>query len=147
MAEFTIVREYPHTVAKVWRVMTDPELMPLWTSTGQGGRAEGFSPTVGTHFQFIARPTPGWRGIVDCEVLEVDAPRLLRFSWVGDVGAKPSFVAYRLEPIDGGTRLTWEHTGFTGIGGIFMSRILRSVRAKMLTVALPTVLDDPKLPV
>jgi uncharacterized protein YndB with AHSA1/START domain len=147
MSEIRIVRDYPHPPAKVWRALTDPALIPLWTSTGAGGRAEGFAPVAGTKFQFIAKPKPGWNGIVDCEVLEVDAPRLLRFSWVGDVGAKPSFVAYRLEPIDGGTRLTWEHTGFTGIGGIFMSRILRSVRAKMLTVALPTVLDDPKLPV
>jgi uncharacterized protein YndB with AHSA1/START domain len=85
---------------------------------------------------------PGWRGIVDCEVLEVDAPRLLRYSWTGDEGAAPTFVAYRLEPAAGGTRFTWEHTG---LGGFFMCRLLRSVRATMLTVAFPTVLDDPQL--
>lgn len=88
---------------------------------------------------------PGWRGIVDCEVLEVDAPRLLRYSRTGDEGAAPTFVAYRLEPAAGGTRFTWEHTGFTGLGGFFMCRPLRSVRATMLTVAFPTVLDDPQL--
>jgi len=146
MSEFRITRDYPHPIERVWRVLTDPELVPRWTTTGQGGRPEGFMPVAGTKFRFIAKPVASWRGIVDCEVLEVDAPALLRYSWIGDEGAAPSFVAYRLQSIDGGTRLTWEHTGFTGIGGFFMCRLLRSVRAKMLTVALPTVLDDPKLP-
>ena len=142
MAEFSIVREYPHSIAKVWRVMTDPELMPLWTSTGRGGRAEGFRPEVGTRFQLIAKPTPGWRGIVDCEVLEVDPPSLLRFSWVGDENGKATFVAQRLEAIPGGTRLTYEHTGFTGAGGFIMSRLLGSVRKKMLDVGLPGALNQ-----
>ena len=147
MSEFRIVRDYPHPIAKVWRVLTDPELVPRWTHTGQGGRPEGFAPVVGTRFRFVAKPVPGWRGIVDCEVLEVDEPRLLRYSWLGDEKGTPSYVAYRLEPHPGGTRFTWEHTGFTGVGGFFMSRLLRSVRVKMLTVALPAVLDDPRLAV
>jgi hypothetical protein len=71
---------------------------------------------------------------------------LLRYTWVGDEGAAPSFVAYRLEESPTGTRFTWEHTGFTGIGGFFMARLLRSVRAKMLTVAVPAVLEQTKRP-
>lgn len=142
MAEFSIVREYPHPIAKVWLVMTDPALMPLWTSTGRAGRTEGFAPQVGNRFQLIARPTPGWRGIVDCEVLEVEPPSWLRYSWVGDEGGEPTFVTQRLAAIPGGTRLTYEHTGFTGIGGFFMSRLLGSVRKKMLTVGLPAALDQ-----
>jgi hypothetical protein len=98
---------------------------------------------VGTKFRFVAKPMPGWRGIVDCEVLEVTAPELLRYTWQGDEKGRPSYVAYRLEPHGSGTRFTWEHTGFTGLGGFFMCRLLRSVRVKMLTVALPAVLDDP----
>jgi uncharacterized protein YndB with AHSA1/START domain len=147
MSEFRVVRDYPYPIERVWRVLTDPALVPRWTTTGQGGRPEGFLPVAGTKFRFIAKPVAGWRGIVDCEVLQVEAPRLLRYTWVGDEGDAPSFVAYRLEPTADGTRFTWEHTGFTGLGGFFMSRLLRSVRAKMLTVALPTVLADPALPV
>jgi uncharacterized protein YndB with AHSA1/START domain len=140
MSEFRIVRDYPHPLSTVWRVMTDPALVPRWTTTGQGGRPEGFAPVVGTQFRFIAKPTPGWRGVVDCEVLDVDEPRLLRYSWVGDENGAATFVAYRLEPHAGGTRFMWEHTGFTGVGGFMMSRLLRSVRTKMLTVAVPAVL-------
>lgn len=51
-------------------------------------------------------------------------------------------VVYRLEPHAGGTRFTYEHTGFTGVGGIFMAKLLGRVRTKMLSVGLPAVLHD-----
>ena len=103
--------------AKVWRAVTDPELIPLWTATGQGGRPVGFSPQVGTRFQFVARPRLGWRGIVDCEVLGVQEPSLLRYSWVGDENGKTSHVSYRIEPHNGGTRFTYDHTGSPALAG------------------------------
>jgi uncharacterized protein YndB with AHSA1/START domain len=141
MSEFRVERHYPHPVGLVWRALTDPALIPRWTSTGRGGRPEGFEPVVGNRFRFVAKPVAGWHGIVACEVLEVDAPRLLRYTWVGDEGARPSFVAYRLTGKGDGTDLVWEHTGFTGVGGFFMARLLHRVRVTMLTEALPTVLD------
>jgi uncharacterized protein YndB with AHSA1/START domain len=143
VSEIRIVRDYPQPPAKVWRALTDPALIPLWTSTGAGGRAVGFTPVAGTRFQFAAKPKPGWNGIVDCEVLEVDAPRLLRYSWTdGNGGGDATQVAYRLEPRAGGTRFTYEHTGFTGVSGLFMSTLLGRVRARMLDKGLPAVLDD-----
>ena len=51
-------------------------------------------------------------------------------------------VVYRLESHAGGTRFTYEHTGFTGVGGVFMAKLLGRVRRKMLSVGLPAVLDD-----
>ena len=58
MSNIRIERDYPHPPAKVWRAVTDPALIPLWTSTGQGGRPVGFSTAVGTKFQFVAKPKP-----------------------------------------------------------------------------------------
>jgi uncharacterized protein YndB with AHSA1/START domain len=142
MTEIHIVRDYPHPPAKVWRAVTDPELVQLWTATGQGGRPVGFSPEAGTRFQFVAKPVPGWRGIVDCEVLEVREPSLLRYSWAGDENGTATYVTYRIEPNQGGTRFTYDHTGFTGIGGFFLAKLLGSVRRKMLTIGLPAVLND-----
>ena len=142
MSEIRIVRDYPHPPAKVWRAVTDPALIPLWTATGAGGRAEGFTTTVGTKFQFVAKPKPGWSGVVDCEVLEVNEPSLLRYSWAGDAGGDVTEVIYRLEPHAGGTRFSYEHTGFTGLGGVFMAQLLGHVRRKMLGVGLPALLDD-----
>ena len=143
MSEIRIVRDYPHPPEKVWRALTDPALIPLWTSTGAGGRLEGFVPAAGTNFRFVAKPKPGWNGVVDCEVLEVDAPRLLRYSWAdGNGGGYVTQVAYRLEPRADGARFSYEHTGFTGVGGLFMSKLLGRVRTKMLSQGLPALLND-----
>jgi uncharacterized protein YndB with AHSA1/START domain len=142
VSDFRIAKEYPHAVAKVWRALTDPALIPLWTSTGKGGRPVGFLPVVGTKFQFVAKPMPGWGGVVACEVLEVDEPSLLRYSWLGDEKDDVTLVTYRLEPLHSGTRLVWEHTGFTGIGGFVVSKVLARVLRTMLDVGLPAVLDD-----
>jgi uncharacterized protein YndB with AHSA1/START domain len=143
MPEIRIVRDYPHPPEKVWRALTDPALIPLWTYTGAGGRPEGFVPVAGTKFRLVAKPKPGWNGIVDCEVLEVDEPRLLRYSWAdGNGGGDVTQVAYWLEPRTDGTRFTYEHTGFTGVGGLFMSTLLGHVRRKMLDVGLPALLND-----
>jgi uncharacterized protein YndB with AHSA1/START domain len=142
VSEIRIVRDYPQPPETVWRALTDPALIPLWTSTGAGGRPEGFAPVAGKKFRFVAKPKPGWNGIVDCEVLEADEPRLLRYSWTdGNGGGNVTQVAYRLESRGGGTRFTYEHTGFTGIGGLFMATLLGRVRTKMLSVGLPSVLD------
>ena len=142
MSEIRIIRDYPYPVATVWRALTDPELVPLWTSTGQGGRPEGFTAEPGTKFRFIGKPFPGWDGIVRCEVLAVSAPTLLRYDWRNKESDQPTVVTNILEEIPGGTRLTWEHTGFHGIEGMFMSQLLGRVRRKMLSDGLPPVLAD-----
>jgi uncharacterized protein YndB with AHSA1/START domain len=142
VSEMRIVRDYPQSPEQVWRALTDPALVPLWTSTGQGGRPEGFKPEVGTKFLFIGKPFPGWDGIVRCEVLAVDEPRLLRYDWRNKESDEPTVVTNRLEEVPGGTRLTWDHTGFQGIEGVFMARLLGRVRRKMLSEGLPAVLND-----
>jgi|SRR5271165_3688039 len=142
MGDIRIVRDYPHPPEKVWRAVTDPALIPLWTATGAGGRPEGFATSVGTRFRFVAKPKPGWSGIVECEVLEANEPLLLRYSWVGDDGGDVTEVVYRLEARADGTRFIYEHTGFTGVSGAFMAKLLGRVRRKMLTAGLPAVLND-----
>ena len=141
MGEIRIVRDYPHPPETVWRAVTDPTLIPLWTATGAGGRPEGFATIVGAKFRYVAKPKPGWSGIVECEMLEVDEPWLLRYSWTDPGDGDVTEVAYRLEALGDGTRFTYEHTGFTGIGGPFMASLLGRVRTKMLTIGLPAVLE------
>jgi uncharacterized protein YndB with AHSA1/START domain len=142
MSEIRIVRDYAYPVARVWRALTDSDLIPLWTATGAGGRPEGFAPVPGTRFRFVARPKPGWNGIVNCEVVEAREPALLRYTWTDDAGGDTTLVTYRLEPAGDGTRFTYEHTGFTGVGGLFMAQLLGRVRRKMLREGLPAVLAD-----
>ena len=141
MSEYRVVNDYPHPPDVVWRALTDPSIVPRWSSEGRGGTPVGFAPIAGTRFRFVAKPMPGWSGVVSCEVLEVRAPSLLRYTWTGDEGDDVTVVTYALEPIAGGTRLLWDHTGFTGIGGFFMAKLLGYVRRKMLR-GLGAVLDE-----
>jgi len=139
MSDIHIVRDYPHPPAKVWRALTDPGLMELWMIAA---RPEGFSTVVGTRFRFVGKRQPGWSGIVDCEVLEARAPSLFRYAWVAD-GGDATQVTYRVEPIDGGARFTFEHTGFTGIGGFLLAKLVMTpIRKKMFGVRIPALLAD-----
>ncbi|HEY6458577.1 MAG TPA: SRPBCC domain-containing protein [Polyangiaceae bacterium] len=126
----------------MWRALTDPEIVPLWTSTGRGGTPVGFAAVVGTRFKFVGKPTIGWGGVVDCEVVEVREPRLLRFTWRGGEDDDLTTVTWLVDAHDGGTRLTCEHTGFKGLRGFLMARLLGSVRKKMLDVGLPAALRE-----
>ena len=141
MSKFVIAKDYSRPRPIVWRALTDPALIPLWTSTGQGGRPEGFRPEVGTHVQFIGKPFPGWDGIVRCEVLAVVEPSLLRFTWRNKEGDRPSLVTNRLDETPSGTRLTYEHTELHGLEGLFMSRLLGRIRRRMLTEGFPAALN------
>lgn len=142
MSEIRIVQDYAYPPREVWRAVTDPDLITRWTATGRGGRPVGFATTVGTKFRFVGKPMPGWNGIVNCEVLEVAEPSLLRYSWTDDEGGATTYVTYRLEPAAGGTRFIYEHVGFTGVGGLMMSKLLGRVRTKMLRTGLPAVLES-----
>jgi uncharacterized protein YndB with AHSA1/START domain len=124
MTDIRIVYDYAYPQAKVWRALTAPELIALLTATGQGGRPEGFSTEVGTKFKFVGKPVPGWNGIVHCKVLEVHEPSLLRYSWANEEDGDATEVTYLLEPRDRGTRFIYEHTGFTGIGGFLLAKVV-----------------------
>lgn len=131
---------YPHPRAKVWRALTEPELLARWLM-----RPEGFAPVVGTRFILRADgPQRGWRGFVECEVLEVDPQRLLSWSWVGDPGDPPLRLTLRLDDDPRGTRLTLHHEGFEGIGGWLLARlVLGPGWTRMLRRKLASVLDAP----
>ncbi len=109
----TIRVEYvlSHPPAKVWRALTESGLLARWLMPND------FRAEVGHRFQFRAQPMPHWDGIVHCEVREVDAPRRLRYTWVGGSQAAGTHldttVTWTLSARpDGGTLLVLEHAGF-----------------------------------
>ena len=69
-----------------------------------------FKPIIGHKFQFRTEPTEWWDGIVNCEVLEVDEPHKLAYTW----GSAPisTTVTWTLKQEDGTTHLHLEQTGF-----------------------------------
>ncbi len=102
----TIAAEYeiPHPPAKVWRALTEPELLAAWLMEND------IRAVVGHCFNFHSKPMGSWDGIVHCEVLTVDAPHLLRYSWRG--GDLDTVLTFTLTATPSGTRLSLAHTGF-----------------------------------
>jgi len=94
-----------HSPDKVWRALTDPALLSEWLLP-----AVGFDLKLGAAFKFTAQPQPGWDGIVNCEVGEIDAGRKLSYRWV--VGDLDTIVTFTLTPTASGTRLLIVQTGF-----------------------------------
>lgn len=98
--------QYNSPIEDVWFALTDSSTLAGWL------RDNNFKPIVGYRFQFRTEPTSWWNGIVDCEVLEVDKPNKLSYSWVS--GSESTTVAWTLRSEGGVTHLYLEQTGFTG---------------------------------
>lgn len=97
--------DLPHPPEKVWRALTDPVLLAEWLLP-----VVGFKPDPGTAFTFKTQPYPGWDGIVNCRILEIDAPRKLVLSW--SVPFLDTVVTFTLAPTASGTRLSLVQSGF-----------------------------------
>ena len=98
--------DLPHAPEKVWRALTDPALLAEWLLPVVG---LDFAP--GTAFTFRTEPHPGWDGTVNCRMLEIEAHRKLRYTWVvGDF--LDTVVTFTLTPTASGTRLSLVQSGF-----------------------------------
>ena len=98
--------ELEHSPAKVWRALTDPELLRQWLLP-----VVGFELTQGTSFQLQAPPQPTWDGAVSCRILEIEPQRKLRYTWT--VPFLDTVVTFTITPTATGTRLHIEQSGFT----------------------------------
>ena len=131
---------YPYPIEQVWAALTDKAAISQWLM-----QTDDFEPRVGCRFRLRAKPVPGWRGYVDCEVLAVTAPRLLSYSWAGKDDAPPMQVTWTLEPVPAGTRLRLEHTGFEGFSGFLLAKLMMGPGwRKMLRRRLAAVLAMPR---
>jgi uncharacterized protein YndB with AHSA1/START domain len=113
LRSIVIERRLPHAPDKVWRALTEAQLIGQWLMPND------FRPVVGHRFTFKARPMGDWDGTVRCEVQACEPNRLLRYSWIGGAASNKthgsrldSTVTFTLTPVDGGTHLRVEHAGF-----------------------------------
>ena len=94
----SLSRDYPAEIDDVWDAVTTPERIARW-----------FMPVTG---ELRAGGRYQLEGNAGGEIRVCEPPTLLRVTWV--LGETPavddSIVEVRLEPLEGGTRLTLEHT-------------------------------------
>ena len=101
-----VEREFPHPPEKLWRALTQPHLIEDWLMKND------FAPKVGHRFQLKGE----WGGVLDCEVLTIEAGRTLAYRWdfahEDPAYALESVVTLTLTPTAGGTHLRMEQAGF-----------------------------------
>jgi len=99
-----IERVFPHPQEKLWRALTESQLLAQWLLSND------FESAVGREFQFRAQPVPNWSGLIDCKVLVVEPMQRLSYTW-SSMGLD-TVVNWTLTPAEGGTHLRMEQSGF-----------------------------------
>ena len=94
-----------HPPEKVWRALTEPDLLAEWLLPVVGLRLE-----PGAAFRFQTQPYPGWDGTVDCRFIEIEPQRKLSYAWT--VPFLDTVVTFTLTPTAEGTRLSLVQSGF-----------------------------------
>ncbi|MDC0707748.1 SRPBCC domain-containing protein [Stigmatella sp. ncwal1] len=94
-----------HSPQKVWRALTDPVLLTEWLLPVVELKLES-----GAAFTFKTQPYPGWDGVVNCRILEIEAHRKLSYAW--NVPFLDTVVTFTLTPTASGTRLSLVQSGF-----------------------------------
>ncbi|MES2392551.1 MAG: SRPBCC domain-containing protein [Acidobacteriota bacterium] len=100
-----VEKELAHAPEKVWRALTEGELIARWLM------ANDFKPVVGHRFQLRTQPVGGWSGVIDCEVLEVVASQRLSYTW--NTMGVDTVATFTLTPTAEGTALRIEQSGFS----------------------------------
>jgi uncharacterized protein YndB with AHSA1/START domain len=101
----TFEADLPHAPEKVWRALTDPELLAEWLLPVIDLKLE-----PGAEFTLKAQAYPGWDGTVNCRLLEIEALRKLSYTWT--VPFLDTVVTFTLTPTASGTRLSIVQSGF-----------------------------------
>src|SRR5438034_5186021 len=99
-----IEREIPFPSEKIWRALTQPQLIEEWLMKND------FKPVAGHRFNLRRDPKPDVSVVVDCQVLEVEPNRTLSYTW--SAYGLESVVTWTLTATSTGTHLRMEHSGF-----------------------------------
>lgn len=132
--DLSIQRDYDYPPELVWRALTDTEALSRWMMPND------FKAQVGHKFTFRTDAAPGFDGVTYCEVLEVDPPKTLAYTFTG--GGLDTVVRYHLNPVANGTRLVVEHTGFAGVRAYLISFLMEMGNRKLYDKLFPEYLKQ-----
>lgn len=102
---------------RVFRALTDPDELPKWW--GEDGvyhtKRHEADLREGGKFKSSGVNAGGAEFSVEGEYLEVTPPKQLKYTWnpSWSPSTRNTVVTYQIEEIDGGTRVTVRHEGFT----------------------------------
>jgi|SRR5580658_10441114 uncharacterized protein YndB with AHSA1/START domain len=123
---------FDHPLAIVWRALTESALIEGWLMRND------FRPEVGRRFTFLTQAQPGFDGVVQCRVLEIDPLHRIRFTQKG--GDLETIVTWTLTDLGGGrTQLRIDHDGF-GPGSEFAYDMLKDGWEKKMQPRLGAIL-------
>ncbi|KOY83610.1 SRPBCC domain-containing protein [Lysinibacillus sp. FSL H8-0500] len=98
--------QFTSSIKQVWHALTDSDMLAKWIWSND------FQPVVGHKFQFRAEPNEWWDGIVQCEVLEIDEPHKISYTWAS--AGETTTVTWTLtQNEDGTTQLRLDQSGFS----------------------------------
>jgi uncharacterized protein YndB with AHSA1/START domain len=110
--------DVPTSPERTFRALASPEITDWWVKPGVFDTREWMGDV---------RPGGTWRATgeargrpyaLEGEFLETNSPRRLVHTWrMAGVPGAVTTVSYDLEPVDGGTRITLRHSGFTSPEG------------------------------
>lgn len=98
--------QFDSTIERIWAALTDSDTLAKWVMEND------FKPVVGHQFQFHQEPHGEWDGIIYCEVLEIEEPHRLSYTW--ESLGESTTVTWTLQALeDGKVNLHLDQTGFS----------------------------------
>jgi uncharacterized protein YndB with AHSA1/START domain len=94
---------YPHPPERIWQALTDRRASSVWMMKND------FEAELGHRFRFQSCPLPGLEVTIHGEVLEVEVPKRLVYSWKEPSLDEASRVVWSLSPVEGDTQVRLQH--------------------------------------
>lgn len=118
---------YPHPPERVWQALTDRRALSAWMMDNN------FEACLGHKFRFHGNSFSGQEITIDCEVLEIEPPKHLVYSWKEHLTSEPSRVTWTLTPVEGGTQVQLRHrsTAFAVVPAFGIPALDRSSHVTM----------------
>jgi uncharacterized protein YndB with AHSA1/START domain len=88
---------------RVWSALTDSRVLARWLMPND------FQPQLGHRFHFMGKHGGTVLETIECEVIELQPPHRLSYTWRSSTDQVLSVVTWVLEPVAEGTRLRMEH--------------------------------------
>lgn len=133
MAEVRLAFDLAHPSGRVWRALTDAQLLCEWFMPTD------LTPRAGSRFTFHPGTLPGFLGPVTGEVVAVEPASRLVMLWQGE--KLYTRVTWDLAPVGAACRLSLTQTGFIGAPAALRCEGLTTTYRDLFGVQLPLALD------